>query len=39
MVLEAQVPTFDKPCKKLLKTRSPDMYCGKSYMEYYNFCQ
>ena len=38
-VLEAQVLAFDEPCKKLLKARSPDVYCGKSHMECYNFCQ
>ena len=38
-VLEAQVPASNEPCEKSLKTRSPDVYCDKSHMEYYNFCQ
>ena len=38
VVLKVQVPTSDKFREKLLKARSSDMYCGKSYIEYYNFC-
>ena len=38
-VLEAQVPVYNEARKKPLKARSPDVYCGKSHMEYYNFCQ
>ena len=37
-VLEVQAPS-DGACEKPLKTRSPDVYCGKFYMECYNFCQ
>ena len=39
VVLKAQVPTSDEPREKLLKVRSPDVYCGKFHMECYNFCQ
>ena len=38
-VLEAQALPSDGSRKKLLKARLPDVYCGKSYMECYNFCQ
>lgn len=39
-ILEAQVPTTsEKLWDKLLKARFPNVYCEKSYMEYYNFCQ
>ena len=37
--LEAQVLASNEPCDKLWKPGSPDMYCGKFYIEYYNFCQ
>ena len=38
-VLEAQVPVYNKPRKKPLKTKSLDMYRGRSYMACYSFCQ
>ena len=38
-VFEARAPPSDGPCEKPLKARSPDVYCGKSHMECYNFCQ
>ena len=38
-VLEAQAPPFDGSCEKSLKARLLDRYCGKSHIEYYNFCQ
>ena len=38
-VLEAQALPFDRPRKKPLKTRSTDINCDKSHIEYYNFCQ
>ena len=38
-VLEARAPPSDSPCEKPLKARLPDVYCGKSHMECYNFCQ
>ena len=38
-VLEARAPPFDGPREKPLKARSPDVYCGKSHIECYNFCQ
>ena len=38
-VFEAQVLPFDSSREKSLKARSPDVYCGKSHMECYNFCQ
>ena len=31
--------TFKEPWKKLLKARSPDVYCRKSHIDYNNFCQ
>ena len=37
-ILKAQAPS-DDACEKLLKARSVDVYCGKSHMECYNFCQ
>ena len=37
-VLKVQAPPSDRLCKKPLKTRLPDVYCGKSHMECYNFC-
>ena len=37
VVLKAQVPAYNKPHEKLLKIRSPDVYCGKFHMESYNF--
>ena len=37
-VLEARAPS-DGAREKPLKARLPDVYCGKSYMECYNFCQ
>ena len=36
-VFEAWAPPSDGPCKKSLKARSPEVYCDKSHMEYYNF--
>ena len=38
-VLKARVLSSDGPCEKPLKTKSPDVYCGKSHMECYNFYQ
>ena len=38
-IFKARAPPSDGPRKKPLKVRSPDIYCGKSHMEYYNFCQ
>ena len=38
-ILKTRAFLFDKPCKKLLKARLFDVYCDKSYIEYYNFCQ
>ena len=38
-VLKAQTPPSDGPYEKPLKTRSPDVYCGKSHMECYTFYQ
>ena len=38
-ILKASASLFDGPREKSLKTRSPDVYCGKSHIEYYNFCQ
>ena len=38
-VLKARVPPSDGVCEKPLKARSPDVYCGKSYMDKYYFCQ
>ena len=39
MVLKAQTSLFDRPCKKPLKVKSSDVYCGKFHIKYYNFCQ
>ena len=39
MVLKARVSSSDGPREKSLKAKSPDMYCDKFHMEYYNFCQ
>ena len=39
VVLETEVLVYNKSCEKPLKTRSSDVYRGKSYMECYNFCQ
>ena len=39
MVLEAQASPSDGPRKKPVKAGSPDVYCDKSHMECYNFCQ
>ena len=36
-ILEAQAPSFNSPCEKLLKAISSDIYCDKSHMEYYKF--
>ena len=38
-VFKAQASPSDSPREKLLKARSPDVYCGKSHIECYNFCQ
>lgn len=39
-VLQVQaLTTFEKPQNKLLKARSPNVYCERFYIEYYNFCQ
>ena len=48
-VLEAQtlvpapapvpVPIVSEVSREKLKARSPDVYCGKSHMDCYNFCQ
>ena len=38
-VLEARAPPSDGIREKPLKARSPDVYCDKSHMECYNFCQ
>ena len=38
-VLKVRAPSFDSLCEKLLKARSPHVYCGKSHIECYNFCQ
>ena len=38
-VLEARAPPSDNICEKPFKVRSPDVYCGKSHIECYNFCQ
>ena len=36
-VLKARVPPSDGAYQKLLKARSPDVYCGKFHIESYNF--
>ena len=46
-VLEARAPVpasqplvfLDRPCKRPLKARFPDLYHNKTHMECYNFCQ
>ena len=38
-VFEAQASPSDGAYEKPLKARSPDVYCCKSYIECYNFCQ
>ena len=38
MVFEARASS-DGAHEKPLKAKSPDVYCGKSYMECYNICQ
>ena len=38
-VLEAQVPPSHGPREKPLKARLPDIYCDKSHIKCYNFCQ
>ena len=38
-VFKAQALPFYNVCKKTLKAKSPDIYCGNSHMECYNFCQ
>ena len=30
---------FEKTCKKFLKVKFSDLYCNKTYIECYNFCQ
>ena len=39
IILETRASSFDGPCEKLLKAKSPNVYCGKFCMECYNFCQ
>ena len=39
MVLEAQASPSDRPHKKFLKAKLPDIYCDMFYIECYNFCQ
>ena len=38
-VLKTRAHPSDGPHEKPLKARSPDVYCGKSHIECYNFCQ
>ena len=38
-VLEARALSSDGPREKPLKARLPDLYCGKSHIECYNFCK
>ena len=38
-VLKARAPPSNDAREKSLKARSPDVYCGKSHIECYNFCQ
>ena len=38
-VLKAQAPPSDGSCKKSFKARLPNIYHGKSHIEYYNFYQ
>ena len=35
----APAPIVAKAPREKLKTRFPDLYCGKSHMDCYNFCQ
>ena len=35
----APAPIVANAPREKLKARFPDLYCGKSYMDYYNFCQ
>ena len=37
-ILKAQASPSDRPYEKALKISSPDVYCDKSHIEYYNFC-
>lgn len=39
IVLKAFVSFFDGPYKKFLKPRSPNVYCNKSHIKNYFFCQ
>ena len=39
IVLLAQAPSSNGPREKSLKARLFDVYCDKSHIEYYNFCQ
>ena len=39
MVFKSRAPPSDGSCEKSLKAKLPDVYCGKSHMECYNFCQ
>ena len=39
IVLKAQAPPYNGLYKKLLKARSPGIYCNKSHIESYNFYQ
>ena len=39
MVIETRALSSDGPHEKLLKSRLLDVYCDKSYIKYYNFCQ
>ena len=38
-VLKAWAPPSNGPREKPLKAKLPDVYCGKSHIECYNFCQ
>lgn len=37
--MQSQAGANQKPRKKLLKAKNPDLYFGKSHMDCYNFCQ
>ena len=37
LVLKTQALSFNRLCKKLFKIGSPNLYCGKSYIKFYNF--
>lgn len=39
LVLKTQALFFNELCKKLFKIKSPNLYCGKSHIEFYNFYQ